>query len=625
MTRETKAGLVMASSFLCLVGVVLASKLRGENLSGDPIPAPAVALGDKSKPNKEDRSRINPSDTRAPLASPDQGKAPAKAAPAEQAGSLPGKSKKKETAAKPPAMVKRNKPAKPETLELKPVPKAVDEGGAPGPVMPVAGTVTVEENNTGDQNPGQGPGLVPTPPVVKAPGSGPAPYQVAGENQEFKKPIHEFIIAELDKEKKEELTKAVSENQENQETSDIRAPGKKSPSKKKKPEIQPLPRAVVPPEKNRDALKTEKDVGEPSSPVPSLVRDPRASRGKSGEKTDPAAKGKEKVPIKPGRAEVIVPPQKTPPVEHEENEQNQPKGQGTATITMEGGDDSTPSPGGNPKKIVPVPISTTQPENELPGGSIKVSGPPSGGDKENKGQSRLSPRNTGGIVSPPQESSEPSPNLLPGGGEPFVKTPPINFSGRLGGPTSGAHSIDTFDVHAVNITETVTWAGLSNSQYGSEMYASALQEFNRTYHQDAPRNTGDPQPEGRVYLPPKAYLEKKYTALISSRETVLVKSAQPGSPSFKEGSEARAGQKPNRTAGSVVPASAWSESHGSRTYKVKGQNQFLLLIARKTLGDEKRWQEIYHLNPKIRPDYPVPEGTEINLPADARVEPEGKP
>jgi hypothetical protein len=625
MTRETKAGLVMASSFLCLVGVVLASKLRGENLSSDPVPAPAVALGDKTKPSKGDRSESKSSDTKAPIVSPDQGKASAKAAPSQKADSLPTRGKKEGMASKPPAMVKRDKPPKPETLELKPVPRAVKEGDNPGPVMPVGATVTVEENNTGEQNPGQGPGLVPAPPVVEAPESGPAPYQVAGEDQEFKKPIHEFIIGKLDREKKEVLTKAVSEVRENQASSGVQAPTKKSQPKKKVPEIQPLPQAIVPPEKEQDALKTEKTPGEPSSPVPSLVRNPPKNRTQAGEKKDPAGKDKGNDPSRSARAEVTAPTKKPLPVVREKKEQKPPQGQGTAIITMEGGDDSTPPAGIDPHKIVPAPISTAQPENELPGGSIKVSGPPSGRDKENKVPSRPEPRNTGGIASSPQETSEPSPHLLPGGGEPFVKTPPINFSGRLGGPTSQARSVETFDVHAVIITEAVTWAGLSSSQYGSEIYASALQEFNRTYHQDAPRSTGDPQPEGRVYIPPKDYLEKKYAPLISGRETVQVKSAQPGSPSFKEGSEARAGQKPNRAAGSVVPASAWSESHGTRTYKVKGPNQSFLLIARKTLGDEKRWSEIYHLNPKIRPEYPVPEGTEIVLPADARVEPEGRP
>src|SRR5262249_31296710 len=47
MTRETKVGLVVACSFLGLVGVVLASKLKGDETPGDPataqVPGPPAA------------------------------------------------------------------------------------------------------------------------------------------------------------------------------------------------------------------------------------------------------------------------------------------------------------------------------------------------------------------------------------------------------------------------------------------------------------------------------------------------------------------------------------------------------------------------------------------------------
>src|SRR5205823_1915907 len=43
MTRETKAGLVVASSFLCLVATVVAVKLREEETPGDDQPEVAAA------------------------------------------------------------------------------------------------------------------------------------------------------------------------------------------------------------------------------------------------------------------------------------------------------------------------------------------------------------------------------------------------------------------------------------------------------------------------------------------------------------------------------------------------------------------------------------------------------
>jgi hypothetical protein len=45
----------------------------------------------------------------------------------------------------------------------------------------------------------------------------------------------------------------------------------------------------------------------------------------------------------------------------------------------------------------------------------------------------------------------------------------------------------------------------------------------------------------------------------------------------------------------------------------------LFEIARQTLGDGHRWSEIYRLNPEIRPELAIPGGTQLRLPADARV------
>ena len=36
------------------------------------------------------------------------------------------------------------------------------------------------------------------------------------------------------------------------------------------------------------------------------------------------------------------------------------------------------------------------------------------------------------------------------------------------------------------------------------------------------------------------------------------------------------------------------------------------------LGNERRWQDIYDLNPHLRPDQVLPAGTELRVPADAR-------
>src|SRR6267143_6309407 len=62
MTRETKAGLVVSCSFLCLVGIVLVSKLKEANTPAPDQDALAVAPADPQKVD-EPASISNPTTT----------------------------------------------------------------------------------------------------------------------------------------------------------------------------------------------------------------------------------------------------------------------------------------------------------------------------------------------------------------------------------------------------------------------------------------------------------------------------------------------------------------------------------------------------------------------------------
>ena len=64
-----------------------------------------------------------------------------------------------------------------------------------------------------------------------------------------------------------------------------------------------------------------------------------------------------------------------------------------------------------------------------------------------------------------------------------------------------------------------------------------------------------------------------------------------------------------------APASGDSVKH----YRVPSQGQSILDIAQTTLGNRSRWPEIYRLNLPMRPEYPIPGGTDLRLPADAVV------
>jgi hypothetical protein len=58
----------------------------------------------------------------------------------------------------------------------------------------------------------------------------------------------------------------------------------------------------------------------------------------------------------------------------------------------------------------------------------------------------------------------------------------------------------------------------------------------------------------------------------------------------------------------------------ARTYRVPpGDGMSLPAVAKLVLGNDQRWRELYDLNPDVNPSK-VTAGTELKLPADARVQ-----
>jgi hypothetical protein len=67
--------------------------------------------------------------------------------------------------------------------------------------------------------------------------------------------------------------------------------------------------------------------------------------------------------------------------------------------------------------------------------------------------------------------------------------------------------------------------------------------------------------------------------------------------------------------GTGVRISTPQTTDATRSYRVPGQGQMILEIAQQALRDANRWPEIYRLNPSHPPQFPIPGGTEIRLPA----------
>jgi len=144
---------------------------------------------------------------------------------------------------------------------------------------------------------------------------------------------------------------------------------------------------------------------------------------------------------------------------------------------------------------------------------------------------------------------------------------------------------------------------LSQRLYGNDRYAAALLEYNRRHYladvnikADPPRLT----PGQRVQVPPREVLDAQYAQLIRDNATLGgghgVSIARP-QPII--GSTATA-PPPNTRIVSAATADS------TKSYRVTGQGQMILEIARQTLGDSSRWPEIFRLNPNLQPQYPIP-------------------
>ncbi len=68
-----------------------------------------------------------------------------------------------------------------------------------------------------------------------------------------------------------------------------------------------------------------------------------------------------------------------------------------------------------------------------------------------------------------------------------------------------------------------------------------------------------------------------------------------------------------------MPVPSAPSNDVTKPYRVPAQGQMVWEIAQQTLGDPRRWSEIYRLNNSLRPEAPIPGGTEIRLPASANV------
>jgi hypothetical protein len=606
MTRETKIGMVVASSFLALVGVVVANKLK----------KPADAKEDASA-----QQWITPKDTKV-----------------ADAGKPETKEKKPTTL--PAAFLTEEKPP----IDLPPAsgnvtpPAPPANGGFPGlPGLP-------------DSNPG-------LPPLAKENGLPGLPPAVPNQNN-----IEQQLLAQREKEKAKEGFPPLP------------PAGDGSNPLPKDTGLPPLPKDVGLPGLPKDGglPPLPKDTGLPPLPKDTGLPPPPSGQ----EPKEPAKENNLGLPPFPpapsgtGNGNPLPP---FPPMTNDKKDPlPPPTGSGMPPLPPVGNDNKDPFPPlppfGSDKKDPAPPVGSGLPPLPPIGSGSKDPLPPITNDKDKKdpfpplppigSNNPLPPIGSSNPPLPPIGSGNPSPGTnnplpplgaenknplppigkntdpLPPIGKPDPMQPVIGLNGNtppspppfsnekpqppVGSDPFGAPRVTSFDFTTYKCQpEDTSFDILSTRHYKTAKYAKALELYNRD-HPLAKENLRSTPPRlypgGDVFIPAPGLLETKYAAFVGDR---------PAGPGPGPGSGSGQPVVGLPTVGTPMPLNpnpgAGDSAVGgneARAYQVPaGKGQMLFEIAQQTLGNPVRWNEIYRLNPQIRPDQPIPPGTTLRIPA----------
>jgi hypothetical protein len=191
-------------------------------------------------------------------------------------------------------------------------------------------------------------------------------------------------------------------------------------------------------------------------------------------------------------------------------------------------------------------------------------------------------------------------------------------------PVSATPQVDSYDEETYRLKPGDSFRTISQAKYYTEKYERALMLWNRNHPRASDGARQDPpvlQPGQDVYIPPIRMLEKYYP-----EEGAEPPSAAPPAPPPPPAPTGSVGlDTPRMPNGAPIVAAAPSAparpaAGVEKSYRVRGSGEMLLTIARQTLGNGDRWVEIYQLNPRYDPKQPIPGGSVLRLPKDARVE-----
>lgn len=166
--------------------------------------------------------------------------------------------------------------------------------------------------------------------------------------------------------------------------------------------------------------------------------------------------------------------------------------------------------------------------------------------------------------------------------------------------------VTNYDAQSFVARQGDTFASLGREKYGAESYGNALLAFNRDYNREFNPNSTTLLPGQKVMLPSRQFLRDRYATAVADNR-----------PGLSAGGGITIKQPVPVIPKSNVPAPPTSDV--TKSYRVPAAGQPIYELAIQTLGDGGRWTEIYRLNPNIDPLRPIPGGTVVRLPVNART------
>lgn len=185
-------------------------------------------------------------------------------------------------------------------------------------------------------------------------------------------------------------------------------------------------------------------------------------------------------------------------------------------------------------------------------------------------------------------------------------------------PATGFPQVDSYDEEAYRWRPGDSFARVSETYYRTPKYERALVLFNRQHPRAVDGIRQEPpvlEPGQTIYIPPARILERNFPQAISTG------TAPPETAPGAAGATPPVGLAPPVRPGEAAAAAAGGANRADgRLYRVRRPGEWFYEIARRTLNSPDRWWEIARLNPRYNPQYPLPEGTILRLPSDARVD-----